>query len=401
MLIDRDAGGAAKQAAEILGNMRGLAAKVGQMASYVDGIVPETHRDAYEAALRGLRAAAPRSEPAAIASVVETELGAPIDRLFAEWERDPFASASIGQVHKARLLDGREVAVKVQHPGIERAVESDLKNASVIEGLVGTLGPRALDSARFFDEIATRFREELDYTLEARRQNEFSAIHAGDPTIQIPKVVPERSRRRVLTTEMARGESFEWAVTQDEALRRQFCEVLWRFVFRGNLVGGVFNADPHPGNYLFRPDGTVTFFDFGCIQPIEQPTLDHARRMHATARKRDEAGFRAHCIEILGTHGGRYEELAVAHSRLSFEPLFASPHRMTRELVAQMVRDVVGMKETLFSKDRSFVALPAGLLFMNRLHFGFYSVLARFDVEVDYARVETDFCRASGMAGLL
>jgi predicted unusual protein kinase regulating ubiquinone biosynthesis (AarF/ABC1/UbiB family) len=401
LLLSRDSGAAAEQAAQILGGMRGLAAKVGQMASYVDGFVPEAHRQSYETAMRGLRSATPHSSQAEIKLLVESELGAPVDRLFAEFDSKPFASASIGQVHRARMHDGRAVAVKVQHPGIDRAVENDLKNAGVLEGVLSAFGPRALESKRFYEEIATRFREELDYEREARNQQRFIDIHKGDATIRIPHVVPERSSLRVLTSELVHGESLEWAITQSPELRARYAEVLWRFVFRGNLVAGVFNADPHPGNYLFQPDGSIVFLDFGCIQPIPPERLHHARRMHAAARHKDEATFRTHCAGILSTRGGAYERVAIQHSRHSFEPLFVAPYRITREFVAEMVQSVLEVKEQLFTKDGSFVPLPEGLLFMNRLHFGFYSVLARLDVEIDYARVEEEFCLASGLAELV
>jgi predicted unusual protein kinase regulating ubiquinone biosynthesis (AarF/ABC1/UbiB family) len=401
LLLSRDPTAAAQQAAEVLGRLRGLAAKVGQMASYVDGFVPEAQRETYELALRGLQAAAPRSDSQAIRGVVESELCAPLDRLFAEWSDEPCASASIGQVHRARLFDGRVVAVKVQHPGIERAIDADLKNASMLESLVGSLGPKALDSRRMYREVARRIREELDYELEAQRQTLFAAIHAGDPSIRIPAVIPERSRRRVLTSEFVAGETLEWAAAQAVELRAAFAETLWRFVFRGNLVGGVFNADPHPGNYLFHPDGGIAFLDFGCVQPIGQERLKRARALHVAARRLDEAAFREQCIAMLGTRGGSYERDAVAHSRMSFEPLFASPFHMTRAFVTQMVQNVLALKEHLFAKDGSFVPLPDGLLFMNRLQFGFYSVLARLDATVDYRAVEEAFCRQAALPELI
>jgi predicted unusual protein kinase regulating ubiquinone biosynthesis (AarF/ABC1/UbiB family) len=401
LLLSRDGHAAAQHAAEVLGRMRGLAAKLGQMASYVDGFVPEGQREAYEVALRGLRAAAPSSPPETVRQLVEAELGAPLDRLFASFELEPFASASIGQVHRAELATGVKVAVKVQHPGIERAIESDLKNASVLETFVGALGPKALDSRRMLGELAARFREELDYRLEAERQQQFARIHAADPTIRIPEVIWGRSSRRVLTTELASGESLEWASTQPEELRRRYAEVLWRFVFRGNLVGGLFNADPHPGNYLFQPDGRIVFLDFGCVQPIGPERLHQARRLHAAARSGDEARFREHCVAILQTRGGSYEEAAYAHSRASFEPLFASPFRLTREFVTGMMQSMLRLKEQLFAKDRSFVPPPDGILFMNRLQFGFYSVLAQLDVSADYREVEEAMCREARIAELL
>ncbi|HET6338635.1 MAG TPA: AarF/ABC1/UbiB kinase family protein [Polyangiales bacterium] len=399
--MSSDGQAAAQHAAEVLGRMRGLAAKLGQMASYVDGFVPEGQREAYELALRGLRAAAPSSPPDTVRQLVETELGAPLDRLFASFELEPFASASIGQVHRAELATGVKVAVKVQHPGIERAIEADLKNASVLEMFVGKLGPKALDSRRMLGEIATRFREELDYRLEAERQQQFARIHAADPTIQIPDVISGRSARRVLTTQLVSGESLEWASAQPEELRRRYAEVLWRFVFRGNLVGGLFNADPHPGNYLFQPDGSIAFLDFGCVQPIGPERLRQARRLHAAARSGDEAKFREHCVQILKTRGGSYEQAAYAHSRTSFEPLFASPFRLTREFVSGMMQSMFALKEQLFAKDRSFVPPPEGILFMNRLQFGFYSVLARLDVVADYRAVEEALCREANIPDLL
>lgn len=401
LLMSSDGRAAAEHAAQVLGRMRGLAAKLGQMASYVDGFVPEGQREVYELALRGLLAAAPHSPPELVKQLVEVELGGPIDRLFASFELEPFASASIGQVHRAELATGVKVAVKVQHPGIERAIEADLKNASMLEMFVGALGPKALDSRRMLLEIATRFREELDYGLEAERQQQFARIHAADPTIQIPDVIIGHSSRRVLTTELVAGETLEWASGQDESLRRRYAEVLWRFVFRGNLVGGLFNADPHPGNYLFQPNGSIAFLDFGCVQPIGPDGLAQARRLHVAARSGDEAKFREHCVAILKTRGGSYEEAAVAHSRKTFEPLFASPFHLTREFVAGMMQSMLMLKEQLFAKDRSFVPLPEGVLFMNRLQFGFYSVLARLDVSADYRDVEERMCREANIEELV
>lgn len=388
---------AAAHVVEVLGTMRGLAAKVGQMASYVDGFVPEPQREAYESALRSLRAAAPASPPAAVRAVVEEDLGAPIDELFAAWDDAPFASASIGQVHRAALADGREVAVKVQHPGIDRALASDLENAGVIQALVGAVAPRELDARRVFEEVRARFLEELDYALEAERQRAFAGVHRGDPAIHIPEVVASRSSRRVLTTELARGATLEEAATRDEPTRRAYAEALWRFVFKGNLVGGMFNADPHPGNYVFHPDGRVTFLDFGCVESLDGARLEHGRGMHIAALRKDEAAFARHAARILGTRGGRFEELSLAYTRRCFEPLFSAPFRVSRAHVMSLMEGVMAIKQQILVKDSGFVQLPPGMVFLNRLQFGFYSVLARLDVEVDYAAVERAFLSEAGL----
>lgn len=388
---------AAEKAAEMLGTLRGLAAKAGQMASYVDGMIPEGQRDAYETAMKSLRAAAPTSSPAAIRNIVEEEFGAPIDKLFVEWEDKPFASASIGQVHRARLEDGREVAVKVQHPGIVNAVESDLQNADVLGGMVSVLGPKELDPKAVLNELRTRFTEELDYELEARRQKQFIVLHQGDPAIRIPEVIDDRSGKRVLTTTLARGQTLEEAGLADEKTRKHFAETMWRFVFKGNLVGGMFNADPHPGNYIFQ-DGTIVFLDFGCVQPIEGDRLELARSIHRAAMNKDEKAFRETAKKILNTRGGTYEKMAADYSRRCFEPLFQSPYRITRSYVVTLVEGVKSMKEAvLLKEDGKFVQLPPGMLFINRLQFGFYSVLARLDVEVDYAAIERRFLQEAGL----
>jgi len=388
LLFSTDGRRAAEHAAEVLGSLRGLAAKVGQMASYVDGFVPEAHRDAYAKALGTLLAAAPHSSWTSIRKAIETELGDSVETLFAEFEHEPFASASIGQVYRARLHDGRRVAVKVQHPGIDQAIEADLRNASVMQGMASLLVPKSLDVKGIYDVIRTRFREELDYTFEADQQEWFTRLHADDPAVHIPRVVRERSTRRVLTTELALGRTLDQVLSDDEASRRTYVETMWRFVFRGILLGGRFNADPHPGNYLFGDGGNVVFLDFGCVQPIVDPVLGWARIMHRAALDRDESGFRRGCAGMVGTNGGAYEDAVVGYTRRGFSPLFESPYRMTSEFVASNVREIQGLKNLMFKRDASVVGMPPALVFMNRLQFGFFSVLAKLDVTVDYAAIE-------------
>jgi predicted unusual protein kinase regulating ubiquinone biosynthesis (AarF/ABC1/UbiB family) len=390
-LYQRGADAAARRAAEVLGELRGLAAKVGQMASYVDGFVPEAQRDAYQQALTRLQSAAPRSSPEAARALVERELGQPIDALFASWEAEPFASASIGQVHRAVLHDGRAVAVKVQHPGIETAVESDLSNIGLLQGLVSGLGPKSLNARAVYEVIRERFREELDYRLEASQVAFFADLHRGDGQIHIPSVLASHSSRRVLTTELASGMTLDEAARGDEELRRRFARALWRFVFKGNLVGGRFNADPHPGNYIFHGDGRVSFLDFGCVQVLEAEHIERARDAHWSAIRRDEPTFRRHVVSLLGTRGGSYESAALAYSRHCFEPLFAAPFRIDRAYVHELADWIGVLKRQMFAKDGSFVQLPPNMVFLNRLQFGFYSVLARLDVSVDYAAVEREF----------
>ncbi len=191
----------------------------------------------------------------------------------------------------------------------------------------------------------------------------------------------------MLTSALHHGLDLDAAAAAPAERRAGYAATLWRFVFTGNLVGGMFNADPHPGNYLFREDGEVTFLDFGCVQVLADVGL--ARHLHRAAVDRDEDGFRRTARELLGTRRGRYEDWALQFSRDCFEPLFASPFRFTRDYTLALSASMARMKrDVMFKKDSNFTPLPAGMLFMNRLQFGFYSVLARLDVTVDYAELE-------------
>lgn len=383
---------AAKAAAEMLGKLRGVAAKVGQMAAYVDGAVPEAQRESYEKWMKRLYAEAPRSSAQAVRAAIAHELGGAVADHFATFEDEPIASASIGQVHRATLPDGTAVAVKIQHPGIAEAMESDLQNAGLIEGAFAMLGTRKFESKRILEEIRTRFREELDYELEAQRQRAYAQMFADDPTIRVPRVFDAHSKKRVLTTELVSGLSLDEAMGRPESERRAWAETLWRYVYKGSLIGGMFNADPHPGNYFFGPDGTVAFLDYGCIQTQPPERVAQALAMHRAALVGDEAAFLDGAKRLLRTEGGLYEERALAYVRHAFSPQFQSPFHITRQYTTSLLDMMKNIAlESRKTKTDKFVPMPEGMFFMNRLQFGFYSVLARLDVAVDYSAVEGSF----------
>jgi predicted unusual protein kinase regulating ubiquinone biosynthesis (AarF/ABC1/UbiB family) len=392
MLLGGDAESSAKKTAATLSQMRALAAKVGQMAAYVDGAIPDAQRDAYEGSMKALMEGTATSDPAAIRAEIEAQLGQSMDALFLEWDDAPVASASIGQVHRARLHDGRAVAVKVQHPGVADAVEQDLKNASLLEGLAATMGARKFDSKTMVKELQERFREELDYSLEAANQAKFREFWHGDDSVVIPEPIATHCTRGVLTTEWAEGIGFETACQADEATRAAWCGTLWRFVYKSTLIGGMFNADPHPGNYKFLPDGRVIFLDFGCVQPASEQRCARALAVHRAACARDEEAFKEAARVLMQLRGGAWEARALGYMRHSFEPQFASPFRITREYsssVVEYLREIT--LQTRRDTDDNFVPLQDGMLFINRLQFGFFSVLARLDATVDYNAIERGY----------
>lgn len=388
-LLRSDGTGSVDTAAKILGQLRGVATKVGQMASYVDGVVPEERRDAFEAGMAKLRAAAPRSSTTQIRSLVEAELRAPLDQRFVEWNDEPLASASIGQVHQARTLDGRAVAVKVQHHGIVEAMEADLKNAGLIDVMARTIGLGKMEVGRLVQEARVRFREELDYGLEAERQRAFTRLHANDPRIVIPPVVDELSTGRVLTTGLMDGIGFDEACTAEPELRRRWAEALWQFVYGSIMAGGMFNADPHPGNYLMKPDGSVVFFDFGCVEMLSVERRELILRAHDAANAKDYPRFDEAAAQMLMVAPGRHRERVLDYMHFALSPVFRSPFRITRPFAADVVARFKAMAvEFAKMKKGEFAQMPPGILFLNRLQFGFFSILARLDVEVDYGAIE-------------
>lgn len=399
LLGQGDGTAAAEQALEVLGNLRGLAAKVGQMASYVDGFVPDAQSEAYARVLSRLQAATPASPFAAVRSVIESELGMPLERAFASFEQEPIASASIGQVHRARLPDGAEVAVKVQHPGVAEAMEADLGGAGGIAALASLVAPRGVNAKEVFAELAARFREELDYRHEAAQQRAFAALHSGDARVHVPNIVASHSAARVMTSELVQANGFEVAVRRDPDQRKRDAELLWHFVFKGIVHAGMFNADPHPGNYLFHDSGRITFLDFGCVQLLTPAYFQAVPRLHAAALAGDFASFADAGREAFETREGDYERALLAYIWRCFEPIRTARYHITRSYVAALVRDIQALKGLMLKRRSNATPIPTGLVLLNRLQFGFWSVLARFDVEADYTAVHQSILSTSGRGG--
>ena len=205
--------------------------------------------------------------------MVRDELGAPPETLFAEWDPVPIAAASIGQVHRAMTKDGRAVAVKVQYPGVDEAIRSDLDGFDTAMSPAGLLY-KNFDVTPFIEEIRERIGEELDYRVEADNQRVFADYYRGHPFIHVPDVIDELSTGRVLTTELAAGARFSEVESWSQAERDLAGEAIIRFVYRSLYRLQAFNGDPHPGNYLFRPGGRVTFLDFGLVKHYSDDEAD-------------------------------------------------------------------------------------------------------------------------------
>ena len=280
----------AMRMASVLGEMKGAAMKVGQLASFVDTeFLPEEYRELYQEQMAKLRSSAEAMPWAKVEKVLEEEYeGESLAGQFADIEHEAFAAASIGQVHRAELHDGRQAAVKIQYPGVAEALEADLQNMGTIVRLAKALAP-GLDPRAIARELRERVLEELDYEFEAQNQRRFSRAYRGHPFIYVPDVVTRLSRRRVLVTEFVDGKDFQEVKQLDEMARSRFGEIVFRFAFGSIYHLQHFNADTHPGNYLLMKDDRVAFLDFGMTKRLatEQIELEQAA-VDAAARKDPE-----------------------------------------------------------------------------------------------------------------
>lgn len=372
----------AEEVAAALGTMKGALMKLGQMASYLDDAVPEPMREA----LAALQQDAPPMSGELAASVVEAELGTSPERAFAEWDPVPMAAASIGQVHRAVTHEGTEVAVKVQYPGVDDAIRADLQNTGLLFSAVGMMFP-GLDAAPLVAELQARLVEELDYSLEADHQRLFADYYRGHPFIHIPEVVDGLSTARVLTTGLATGARFDEVVTWPDEERNLAAEAIFRFVFRSLYRRHVFNGDPHPGNYLFRPGGHVTFLDFGLVkrfEPSETATFEQMIRTMVVDPDPKEfrriiegvgllqPGAPVSTAEVLD-YFGHFYEFVTTDTVTTMTPEYASETvRRTFDTTSPVTR---------------YASVPPSFVIIQRINLGLYAILGRLHARANWRRV--------------
>jgi predicted unusual protein kinase regulating ubiquinone biosynthesis (AarF/ABC1/UbiB family) len=390
----------AEQLAEVLGDMKGAAMKLGQLLSFVDLDLPPEVRTVYHDALAKLRDAAPAFDPDAIAEVIEQEYGAGAEDVFAEFDAEPLASASIGQVHAARLDDGREVVVKVQYPGVAEAVRADLRNAEIFAPLARVISPNQ-EVGPLLDELRERIDDELDYQREARYQRAFASRYEDHPFIHVPDIVDELCRERVLVAERVRGIRFDELVrdgTEDD--RQRVGEIVFRYAFGSIGRFRLFNGDPHPGNYLVEAEGTaadggrrVAFLDYGSVKMF-------TRERHASMRAVERAVARADQDAAIGAlrEAGFLPRSAVVDERLLHEwfRLYTrsvqdeQPFTFTPEYAAEVIRSTTDPRSP-YSDVLRRLNLPADYLLLNRIQWGLNSVLARLCATNDWQAIRDEY----------
>ena len=377
----------AEQIADSLGQMKGAMMKLGQMASYLDEGLPEPLR----LALSQLQSNAPPMSAELAIRAIEQELGAPISSLFVEFDRTPIASASIGQVHKALIVDPvsgleRAVAVKVQYPGVDTAIAADLRNTELL-GNILKQGFGSLDPSEMVDEIKSRLTDELDYHLEARNQKAFHAYYRDHPYIHVPAVIDHLCTGRVLTTELVTGYTWKELLTWDQPERDQAAECIFRFVFRSLYRFGAFNGDPHPGNYLFHRNGQVTFLDFGLVKHFTPHELHTFESMvFAAAIQRDDSAFRSILEDAGMLQRGAPIDTAAAGRYFSqfYEPVREDKvMTWTPEYSSRIVRHTFDRSSPI----SQYATMPKAFVFIQRINLGLYALLGELGAVGNYRRI--------------
>ena len=374
---------AAEAMLKTLGEMKGLPLKVGQMMSYIDGIAPPGYEEKFKATLKSLQDKAPPLSPEAAIQVITEELGAPPEQIFAEWEREPFAAASIGQVHRALTKGGDRVAVKVQYPGIDKAIKNDLKSIHLLGGMLGPHGHKT-HVKDTIAELSEVFLSELDYAREAEMADVFRRMHQDDPQIVIPRVYQSLSTARVLTTELLGGIGYqERCDTGSEEERTAAGLAVWRFMFGSLLKHGYLYADPHPGNYRFLSDGRVGFLDFGCVKYISPELMHGVKRYMRAAMDENWEEFDRACVEVLDFKPNDPSwKVYRDYTLFLLDPIRMEEFRCSPERAREAVTHIAaGMKSLVLKEGETLPTIPhvpkmpREFVFMNRLQWGLASVL--------------------------
>lgn len=385
---ERDRAKAHEQAGELiaqtLGELKGAVMKVGQMASIAGDLLPKELAEA----LGALQREAPPMDFEVIAEQIERELGAPPASLFQRFDETPFASASIGQVHRARTDDGREVVVKVQYPGVDAAVDSDLAHLKIAlraSGLV-KVKRKVLDDV--FGELRARLNEELDYCNEADNVRLFADYYQDHPKVVVPKVVGERSSQRVLTLTYEPGHPIGEIAEFPQAVRNEIGEVLFRVLADQIFNLKILHADPNPGNFAFRPDGSVVLYDFGCVKRLDPGIIQAYRDTIRAGFAEDYAGVEDG-LRRLGARNLEGPEVPLDYYKpwrdIFMRPLLGDePYDFGG---SQLQTEAIKLVPGFLTKYLGSFQPPVELVFLDRVVVGHYGNLRKLGARGQFRRL--------------
>ena len=372
----------AAQVFRVLGELKGGAMKLGQALSVFEAALPPEIAGPYRATLTRLQESAPPLPAGTMHKVLAGDMGEQWRASFAEFDDQPAAAASIGQVHRAVWSDGRQVAVKIQYPGAGRALISDVNQLSRFARLFSALMP-GLEVKPLLAELRDRVAEELDYRLEAAAQEAFAAAYAGDPDVCVPRVVCVSDH--VLVTEWLDGTPLATIIAGGTAAQRNRAgTMIIRFLFSGPARVGLLHADPHPGNFRLLADGRLGVLDFGAVDRLPDgfPPI-----FGAVLRLMHEGGDLARLEDELRSHGYLRDGVSVDLTALRAflaplaEPSRAESFRFSREWLRTETMQVSALRSSSVLRRLN---LPPSYLPIHRVLASGLGVLCQLECEVPF-----------------
>jgi predicted unusual protein kinase regulating ubiquinone biosynthesis (AarF/ABC1/UbiB family) len=375
----------AKALKETLGRLKGPLMKVAQLLATVPDLLPPE----FAAELAELQTNAPAMGPAFVRRRMAAELGPDWRARFAEFDQTPAAAASLGQVHRAVAHGGRQLAVKLQYPEMQSAVESDLGQLRVMLGLGRQLFT-AIDTREMAEEIGERIREELDYDREARAMQLYGAFFAGRDDIRIPTPDRDLSTARLLTMDWLDGEGLRCFTGADQRTRNQVARILFEGWWSPLTHVGVIHGDPHLGNYSFaEAGGRLNLLDFGCVRIFPPAFVGGVVKLYRSIAAGDKAGEIA-AYEAWGFKGLSQDlaDVLGLWARFIYGPLLDDRVRTVADGVAPGEygrREAFQVKRAL--EEKGPVTIPREFVFMDRAAIGLGSAFLHLGAALNWRRL--------------
>ena len=383
----------ARRGLQVLRSMRGAAGHLAQLADYADPRwVPAGERERFEAELARLRAGAPDPlDHRRVERLLRDAWGGKLADHLDDLGDDPVAIGAAGQVHRARLQDGRDVAVKLVHPGAEDAMRADLINIALLAQLATAVIP-GLDARAVAAELRERALEELDLEHEAQAQRAFARAYRGHPFVFVPAPLTDLCHTGVLVSEWVDGTPFAEVLGRDQAERDRYGEILVRFFAGAMLHTGAFHADPHPGNHLLLADGRVAFLDYGATGRAEPAWLAGLLDAGEAAERGDGERFKRDLADLgyLGSPERLDGSHLLAHLEATAGPLLSDDAVRIDAGLARAAGEAqaehAGVVEDLLRHGR----LPARDLQAGRMAAGLAVVLARLEATAPWGAIAAE-----------
>ncbi|MEQ3551459.1 AarF/UbiB family protein [Pseudonocardia nematodicida] len=371
----------AEQLFAVLGELKGGAMKFGQALSVAEAAIPEEFAEPYREALTKLQAAAPPMPMSDVDYMLTQQFGRSWKSRFAEFDETPAASASIGQVHKAVWSDGREVAVKVQYPGAEEALRSDLRQLGRLSRVLQPLVP-GMEIRPLIDELRDRMEEELDYRDEATYQREFAAIFEGDPEVKVPRVIG--SAPKAVISEWVQGRPLASVIREGSVDERDHAaNLLAKFHYSAPDRARLLHADPHPGNFGILDDGRLLVLDFGAVArlPDGMPAELVAMTKYALQGRGGDLMALMRSAGFVRSGARIEQEQVLAYLAPFTEPLEVEEFHFTRRWIQRQAERVGDLRSPDAAIGRS-LNLPPRFLLVHRVTMGTLAILCQLDGHV-------------------